>query len=308
MRRPERRKTPVRHLLPILRAMRPGQWVKNTLVFAGIVFSKQMGHRPAQVLSLATFGLFCLLAGAIYLYNDVRDAEKDRAHPIKRLRPIASGALPEGVARAAAVVAAVLALGGAALVARLSPVASPHLLTVFVAYLALQVAYSRWLKHLVILDVMTIAAGFVLRMLAGGAALSVYPSVWVILCTTLLALFLGFGKRRHEILEMQGRAEETRAILREYSPPFLDQMISVVTASTVVAYALYTMDEEVMARLGTRHLNLTVPFVLFAVFRYLYLVHQKETGGNPTRTLLTDVPILVDIALWFAAVNVILYV
>jgi 4-hydroxybenzoate polyprenyltransferase len=307
MRRPKRRKARVNYLLPILRAMRPGQWVKNTLVFAGIVFSKRLGDPLAEVLSLGTFALFCLLAGAIYLYNDVRDAEKDRAHPIKRHRPIASGALPAPVALAAAFVAAALALAGGVAVVTLSPETSPHLVTVLVAYLVLQVAYSLRLKHVVILDVMAIAAGFVLRMLAGGAALSVYPSVWVILCTTLLALFLGFGKRRHEILEMQDRAGETRAILREYSPTFLDQMISVVTASTVVAYSLYTMDEQVVARLGTRHLNLTIPFVLFAVFRYLYLVHQKETGGNPTRTLLTDVPILVDIALWFVAVNLILY-
>ena len=291
----------------ILLTMRPQQWVKNTLVFAALVFSKNLMDPLRLGLTAATFVLFCLLASAVYLYNDVKDAEKDRLHPTKRRRPVASGALSERAALLAAAACAALSLGGAVVMARWSPLTTGLLAAVMALYLALQIAYTHAIKHLVILDVMAIALGFVLRMAAGGAAISVSLSAWVIICTTLLALFLGFGKRRHEILQMQDKAAETRKILQEYSPYYLDQMISVVTASTVVAYSLYTMDQAVMEKLGAENLNLTIPFVLFAVFRYLYLVHKKETGGNPTRTLLTDVPLLVDIGLWFIAVNLILY-
>lgn len=291
----------------IIRAMRPQQWVKNFLVFAALVFSKNLLALDHLVLVVATFGIFCLLSGSIYLYNDLKDVLKDRQHPIKCHRPIASGQLSERTALIASIILASIAVISSALLAWRFELTNKHLLTCVLAYLALQICYTKWLKHMVIIDVMSIAAGFLLRMVAGGTAISIYPSTWVLICTTLLALFLGFGKRRHEIMQMQDKMDQTRTILKEYSPYFLDQMISVVTASTVVAYSLYTMDEQVIAKLGTENLNLTIPFVLFAIFRYLYLVHQKETGGNPTQTLLTDPPILVCIGFWFLTVNLILY-
>ena len=294
-------------LYQILLSMRPKQWVKNSLVFAGIVFSGRLFDPYYILLNLGTFAVFSMLSGAVYLLNDVRDVEKDRLHPSKKFRPIASGKLPKGVAIAACVVAASLGMGGAIALWATNQIVSVHLITCSAIYLALQIAYSMALKNVVIVDVMVLSSGFLLRLLAGGFTLNLVPSSWVIICTTLLALFLGFGKRRHELTLMQEGATKHRAALKDYSPYFLDQMIAVVTASTVVAYALYTMSPEVIEKLHTDKMNLTIPFVLYAIFRYLYLVHQTEEGGNPTRALLTDVPIMIDIAAWFAAVVLILY-
>jgi 4-hydroxybenzoate polyprenyltransferase len=285
----------------LLASLRPRQWTKNLLVFAGLIFSRGL-HEPALVArATAAFVLFCLLSGGVYLLNDVFDAERDRAHPQKRHRPVASGRLPPGLAAGAGV----LLLVGASAVAFLL---SARFGAVAVAYAVLLSAYSAGLKHVVIVDTLIIAGGFVLRALAGVVVLDIDLSSWLFLCSVLLALFLTFGKRRHELLALEGGASDHRPILSEYSPQLLDQMIAVVTASTLMAYALYTMAPETHARLGTDRLPLTIPLVLYGILRYLYLLYRRDLGGNPSEHLLTDRALLIDVALWGAAVVFILYV
>jgi 4-hydroxybenzoate polyprenyltransferase len=286
--------------IAILRSLRPAQWLKNALVFAPLVFAHQALERDALVRSLVVFVLFCLASGAVYLVNDLLDRASDREHPVKRRRPIAAGELSPATAGAAAALIGAGALAAAALL-------DPHLAFVVAAYLLVNLLYSRVLKHLVILDVMTIAAGFVLRVVAGGIAVGVPLSAWLLLCTSLLALFLGFGKRRHELVLLEVNASTHRPILSEYSPYFLDQLIAVVTTSTLVTYALYTMDPAVRQKLDTPYLPLTIPFVLYGIFRYLYLVHQKQEGGDPSQIIFRDRPLLVDVLLWAATAFAILY-
>jgi 4-hydroxybenzoate polyprenyltransferase len=280
-------------------ALRPRHWAKNVFVFAALVFAGRL-EDPASVLRVcAAFVVFCVLSSAVYLINDVRDREADRLHPHKRRRPIAAGEIAPATASAASVVLAVSALVAAfGLSHGLGVVAS--------AYLVLNLAYSFGLKRVVILDVMMVAAGFLMRALAGAVVIDVAISQWLVLCTGLLALFLGFVKRRQEITSMDGESL-TCPILKEYSLPFLDQMIAIVTGATVVAYSLYAFSPEVAAKLGTQHMGVTIPFVLFGIFRYLYLVHQRGVGENPTVVVLTDLPLVVDVTLWGAAVVVALY-
>ncbi len=281
-------------------SLRPGQWTKNALVFAGLIFSQNL-HRPALVgRVLVAFLIFCALSGSMYLINDVQDAERDRSHPRKRFRPVASGRLPAAVALG--VGAALLGLAGVAAFAL-----SLRLGVVALAYATLLTAYSAGLKNVVILDALIIAAGFVLRALAGVVVIGAEFSHWLLLCTILLALFLTFGKRRHELLLLEHAAVDHRPILSEYSPELLDQMIAVVTASTLMAYALYTVAPETAARLGTTQLPLTIPFVLYGIFRYLYLLYRRDLGGNPSEHLLTDRALLLDVALWAGTVIVLLY-
>jgi len=285
----------------LLRLMRPSQWAKNAVVFAALIFSKHLFILPDVILVLAAFASFCLVASGAYVMNDLRDCDRDRQHPSKRLRPLPSGRVSKQVA---VVLAAGLMIGGLGVAAFLG---GPFW-SLLAFYLALQFAYTYWLKEIVILDVMAIAAGFVIRAGAGGVVISVPVSPWLIICTFLLMLFLGFSKRRHELTLLETKATDHRASLREYSPYFLDQMISVVTASTVVAYAIYTVSPEVQEKLGTEMLYLTIPFVLYGIFRYLYLVHQREEGGNPTQILLSDKPLLADVLLWVLTASVLLYV
>jgi 4-hydroxybenzoate polyprenyltransferase len=285
----------------LLASLRPRQWTKNLLVFAGLIFSRGLLEPALVARSVLAFSLFCLLSGGVYLINDVMDAERDRAHPQKRHRPVASGRLPPAVALAAGVGL----LAGATAAAFLL---SPRFGLVALAYAVLLTAYSAGLKHVVIVDTLIIAGGFVLRALAGVVVLGIDFSDWLLLCTILLALFLTFGKRRAELRELEAGAIGHRPILSEYSPELLDQMIAVVTASTLMAYALYTMATETHVRLGTARLPLTIPFVLYGIFRYLYLLYRRDLGGNPSEHLLTDLALLVDVALWGAAVIVILYV
>jgi 4-hydroxybenzoate polyprenyltransferase len=233
--------------------------------------------------------------------NDIRDVENDRRHPTKRFRPLASGRISIG---AAALLAAALAVAGLLLALAIGG----GFLEIALAYLVLQALYSFLLKDVVILDAMAIASGFVLRAVGGGVAIAVEVSPWLVICTFLLALFLAFAKRRHELVLLEAGAESHRASLRDYSPYFLDQMISVVTASTVVAYAIYTVSPEIREKLHTNALYLTIPFVLYGIFRYLYLVHRREGGGNPTRELLTDRPLWVDVVLWITTAVWLLYV
>jgi 4-hydroxybenzoate polyprenyltransferase len=287
-------------LIDLLTSLRPWQWTKNLLVFAGLIFSQGL-HRPALVArTLLAFVIFCALSGSVYLVNDVMDAERDRSHPQKRLRPVASGRLRADVAIGVGAALILVACTAAfVLSARLGVVAT--------AYAMLLVAYSAGLKHLVIVDALIIAAGFVLRALAGVVVLDAEFSHWLLLCTILLALFLTFGKRRHEILLLEDGAANHRPILFEYSPQLLDQMIAVVAASTLMAYALYTISPETTAKLGTSRLPLTIPFVLYGLFRYLYLLYRRDLGGNPSEHLLTDRALLLDVALWGTAVVLLLY-
>jgi 4-hydroxybenzoate polyprenyltransferase len=290
----------VRLLFAILVSVRPRQWVKNLFVLAGLIFSQQL-FTPLLWPALAAFGLFCALSGAIYLFNDVADRHRDRLHPTKRERPVASGELPVPVALAVAAVLLVGSLaGGFAL--------SPWFGLTALAYAVLLVLYSAWLKHLVIVDVLVVAIGFVLRAVAGALAIDVEISGWLLICTILLALFLALGKRRHEVLAYEADSPRYRPILAEYNSGLLDQMIAVVTASTVTAYALYTMSPETVAKFHTHWLPATLPFVLYGIFRYLYLLYRRQLGGNPSELFLNDRALLVNTVLWMATVLVIIYV
>jgi len=287
-------------LAALLRAMRPRHWIKNVFVFAALVFAPELVDGRSAALAAGAFVVFCLLSSSVYLLNDVADRETDRLHPEKKNRPVASGELSPRAAAAASLLLAVAALSGALAISMpLAAVATTYLLT--------NLAYSLALKRVVVLDVMIVAAGFLLRAWAGSVAIGVAMSHWLVLCTGLVALFLGFVKRRQELIGLE-RASGQRPILREYSLPFLDQMISIVTASTVLAYTLYAFSPEVAAKLGTRWMGLTIPFVLFGIFRYLYLVHQRGEGENPTVLLLTDLPLMATVLLWGAAALLALYV
>jgi len=286
--------------LLLLFSLRPAQWTKNLVIFAGLLFGRRLFDPPAVAEAVAAFAVFCALSGVVYLVNDVADRESDRQHPLKAKRPIASGALPVRTAVAAAIVLGALAVGGAVAIGR--PFA-----IVAVSYLALQIAYSGPLTHLVIIDVLTIAIGFVLRAVAGAEAVNVEISHWLLVCTILLALFIALAKRRHEIVLLAGGATSHRPILGEYSAYLLDQMIGVVTASTLISYIFYTISPETQAKFGTPWLGLTIPFPLYGIFRYLYLVHQREGGGSPADLLLADRPLLACVALWAASVALIIY-
>jgi 4-hydroxybenzoate polyprenyltransferase len=284
----------------LLRSLRPHQWTKNLLVFAGLIFGEKLRDEHAVVLATAAFGVFCLLSSTIYLINDIRDRDADRLHPHKSRRPIASGALPVSTAATAAVMMAGAALGAAFWIG------TPFGI-VALTYLVTLGLYSYSLKHIVILDVLTVAGGFVLRAAGGALAVQVEFSHWLLLLTLLLALFLALSKRRAELVALAGDAREHRKSLGDYSPYLLDQMIGVVTASTLLAYAFYTISPETVAKFGTDRLLWTVPFPLYGIFRYLYLVHQRDGGGNPSDTLLEDRPILACVALWGLSVIAILY-
>jgi 4-hydroxybenzoate polyprenyltransferase len=287
-------------LLSLLISLRPGQWTKNLFVFAALVFAQRLTDRSAALTAGLAFFVFCGLSATVYLINDVLDREQDRRHPLKAHRPIASGALAPGVAIAAAAVLGV----GAMIVAWMLGWAFFQMALTYVVLLS---AYSAFLKHIVILDVLTIAAGFTLRAAAGAAAIAVPISHWLLVCTTLLALFIALSKRRHELTLLTETATDHRPILGDYTPYLLDQMISVVTASTLIAYAFYTISPETTEKFGTDLLSLTIPFPLYGIFRYLYLVHRRDQGGSPAELVVNDRPLLVCVALWALSVIVIIY-
>jgi 4-hydroxybenzoate polyprenyltransferase len=286
--------------LSLLASLRPSQWTKNLIIFGALGLGQRLLDLRSLLYATAAFAIFCALSGVVYLINDIADRDADRRHPVKMYRPIASGALPVRVALGAALVLSVTSLSAAFLL-------RPMFGVVSAVYLGLLALYSGPLKHIVIIDVLTIAIGFVLRAAAGAVAIDVPISHWLYVLTILLALFLALSKRRHELVLLADRATGHRKILEEYSPYLLDQMISVVTASTLLAYAFYTVSPETVAKFGTDRLGLTLPFPLYGIFRYLYLVHQKEGGGSPAEMLLTDRPLLVCVALWAVAVAVIIY-
>jgi 4-hydroxybenzoate polyprenyltransferase len=269
-------------------------------LFAGVLFGGRLLELDAVVAAFVAFGVFCALSSAIYLVNDIRDRDVDRRHPLKQTRPIASGQLDT---RLAGWTAAALIIGGIGIAWLLNSAFG----AMAIAFVLLLILYSTNLKHIVIVDVLAIAAGFVLRAIAGAVAVTVPTRSWLLVCTTLLALFLALSKRRHELVLLGDRAPDHRRILEHYSPYLLDQMIAVVTASTLIAYTFFTMSAETAQRLGTPYLGFTVPFVLYGIFRYLYLVHQKLEGGSPAEMLLTDRPLLICVALWAGTVILLMY-
>jgi 4-hydroxybenzoate polyprenyltransferase len=287
-------------LVSLLVSLRPGQWTKNLIVFAGLVFSLKLFEPPAILTAIEAFVIFCALSGLVYLINDVMDRESDRRHPTKCRRPIAAGDLPVSVALGAAGIIGAIALSAAFMLGfRFGVVAA--------GYVALQALYSGPLKHIVIIDVLAIAIGFVMRAVAGAVVLDVVISHWLFVCTILLALFIALAKRRHELMLLADEATSHRPILGEYSAYLLDQMIAVVTASTLIAYIFYTISPETEQKFGTSWLGLTIPFPLYGIFRYLYLVHKRELGGSPADLLLNDRPLLACVTFWVLAVVLIIY-
>lgn len=282
-------------------ALRPRQWAKNLLVVAPLIFSRRLFTPESFAASATAFALFCLVTSAGYLINDVRDFEHDRRHPVKSGRAIAAGRLSVGAAIAAACVLFAAGLVSAPFLLGLS------FALALAAYCAINLSYTFLLKRIVIVDVFAIAAGFVLRATAGAFAISVEMSGWLLICTTLFALLICFGKRRSELLLLREEAAGHRRVLEEYSVRFLDMMIGISAASTVMSYALYTESEETVARFRTRALFLTLPFVLYGVFRYLYLIYHRERGGDPVETALGDRPMLVNLLLWAVTAIVVLY-
>jgi len=290
----------MRTLTALIRCMRPWQYTKNLLVFAALVFARKLGEPDAVLKSVEAFIFFCMVSSAVYLVNDIRDAEEDRQHPEKCERPIACGALAPNVAAVAAGVLIVAGLGGSITV-------NPDLGAVTAGYFGLQMLYQYFLKERVILDVFAIAGGFVLRAVAGAEALAVVISPWLLICTLLLALFLGLAKRRGEILLLEDGATNHRAALGKYSVGLLDQLIAVVASATLMSYCLYTISERTVAEMGSTRLMYTIPFVIYGLFRYLYLMHRQGHGGAPDRTLLTDKPLLATVALYAITAAVIIH-
>lgn len=284
----------------VLAAVRPAHWTKNAVVLAPLVFALRLGDVRSVLRSLAAAAAFCLLSSAGYLVNDVVDRARDREHPVKRRRPVASGELP---AAAGLIWAAGLGVAGLTVSAGLGPETA----ACAAAYLGLQLLYSRLLKHVVIVDVTAVAVGFVLRVVAGAAAIAVPVSSWLYLCTLLLALFLALEKRRAELALLTEGAGRHRLALGDYSPALLDQLVAIASSCAVLAYALYTLAPETIARFGNDRLRLSIPFVIFGIFRYLFLVHRRGAGGEPERVLLRDRVLQLDLAAWLLAVAWALY-
>lgn len=287
-------------LLALLKTMRPKQWTKNAFVLAAVVFDRQLLNQQSIIRSLAGFVLFCLLSSSIYIINDIFDVEADRKHPHKRNRPIASGKLSIPFATGAAIVIVLFTLTASFLL-------SSGFGWISLAYFLLNLAYSNWLKHIPLIDVLVIAAGFVLRVAAGVTLIVVERfSPWLYVVTTLFALYIGFGKRRAELTLLAQNANDHRRVLDGYSIPFLDQLITIVSGTTIVAYSLYTFSAP---NLPENHaMMLTIPFVLYGIFRYLYLIQIKQSGGAPEDILLADRPLQGTVLLWALTILVIFYI
>ena len=281
----------------LLRLARPKQWTKNGFVLAGVLFAEKASSASHVLDALLAFLAFCLLSGAVYAFNDVLDVEEDRKHPLKRFRPVASGEVP---IPAAVIYSVVLVAAGLAL----SFYVNVGVGAAGLAYLALQAVYTPFLKHMAILDVMSISAGFVIRALAGVAAVNSPISPWLIVCTGLLTLFLGFSKRRHELATLGDGAVVHRKNLRDYSVPMLDEMMNIMISATIIAYTLYTF--TVYERQDEIFMMASIPFVVYGVFRYMLLVH-RDGGGNPDTLVLADRPLQISLFLWLVVVGVTIY-
>jgi 4-hydroxybenzoate polyprenyltransferase len=282
-----------------IKLLRPHQWVKSGFVFVGLLFSHGWNDPQLVLQVVLAAAAFSFAASAVYVGNDLADRERDRQHPQKCRRPLASGAIG---------VPAALALGGTCLAAAsvFAWLASPAVAAVIAAYLLLNVGYTLGLKHVVLLDVFIISAGFMLRLLAGTLGVGIAPSHWLLLCGLMVTLFLGFAKRRAELKTLDGDAGEHRQVLEEYDPVLLDKLIGICAAATIVSYSLYTVSAETQALHGTPHLMATVPFVVYGIFRYLYLLHRRAGGGDPAAELLSDRHLLAACAGWLVAVLAIL--
>jgi len=282
------------------RAFRPGQWTKNLAVFAPLLFAKAVFIPDLAVRESLAFVAFCLLSSGTYVFNDWIDREEDRRHPQKALRPIAAREV-----RARTVLLLIVICWAAGL--DLGLMLGWKFVALGTTYLAVQIAYTLVLKHQVILDVLSIGAGFVLRVLAGAVAIDVPVSGWLFLCALLLALFLGLAKRRQELVALEDAASEHRPSLGEYSLPLLDQMLATVAGMCILAYGLYTVAPDTVAKVGSDRLKWTLPFVLYGILRYLFLVHRRDVTGSPEKVLLSDVPTIVNLLLYAAAVFAVLY-
>ncbi len=279
-------------LSPLLKSLRPHQWIKNGFVLLPLVFAKQLFHLESLLRGLAAAVLFCTLAGATYVINDLADLEADQAHPAKKRRPLASGALSTRAAKWMAVVLIGLALLWGCILGR-------DFLYVLLIYLLVQLGYNFKLKEVVILDIFCVSAGFFLRIVGGGVAVNVTISNWLIICTISIAMFLTLGKRRSELTLLGSEtARLHRKVFASYSPHFLDQMINIITAITLLSYMLYCISPETIAKFHTTHLIYSFPFVLYGIFRYLYLIYQRQQGDSPGRVLISDRPLLLSVLLW----------
>ncbi len=287
-------------LFLLVKLARPAQWLKNGIILLALIFAGEMTHPKKVELTLLAIAIYCLLSSAVYTFNDLVDREKDREHPLKKRRPIASGEVSVGTATVMILILCGVGLVGAWLM-------NMAFFVTAVVFLGLNVLYTVWLKNIVIVDAMAVAFGFVVRAYAGAFAIEVPASKWMLINTLLLALFLAFGKRRHELVVLEEGATAHRKILGRYSPYLLDQLIAVVTPSVLVMYMLYSFSTEVSVKLGTQNLFATIPFVVYGLFRYLYLIHKEEKGGSPTRILITDVPIMTTVILWLITSSLVLY-
>jgi 4-hydroxybenzoate polyprenyltransferase len=289
----------------LFKAMRPQQWLKNFFVFAAIAFSEQRlwTHPDALLITIAAFCVFCMAASAIYLINDLVDIEKDRVHPRKRHRPLASGKITPTHATILAAALVIIAFP-------LSSIIDPDygFLTTLIIYVIVQgVLYSYWLKNVVLIDIMIVTAGFVLRAVAGAAVLNITITPWLLVCMGLLALFISIGKRRHELILLEQGAGHHRRILNEYSVPMLDHMMSIVTACIIMAYSMTTFSAPAVPQEPYPALMITIPFVVYGLFRYLYLIYQKDGGGSPDELVVKDMPLALDIIVWAMTVLVIMF-
>lgn len=287
-------------LFYLIKSLRPVQWTKNFFIFAALIFAQKALELPFVLKTLVGFAVFCILSGSLYLFNDILDLEEDRLHPRKSQRPLASGKISKNLAFSVFIALSLLSL-------LFSFWLEFRFFLISLVYFILQFAYSLKLKHIVILDIFIVATGFVLRVVAGGVVIDVPISSWLLICTSLLALFISMSKRRHELVLLEDNATGHRPILKEYSPYLLDQMIAIVTSSTLIAYCFYSISPETVQKFGSENLVFTVPFVLYGIFRYLYLVHQKQKGGSPEELIISDKPLLIDIGLWILAVFIIVY-
>jgi len=286
----------------LIKLTRPGQWIKNGFVLMPLVFSGRLFCPYDTIKTIGVFISFCLAASATYIINDYMDMDQDRIHPLKRSRPLASGAVSPTMGLALVAVLILLMI-----LSTLFFHLSPFTLGVLFSYIILHCLYSWKLKNLVIIDVLVISTGFLLRVLAGTSALSVGVSSWLVLCTFSVAIFLALGKRRHEVMFLNGEAVSHRPVLESYSVGFLDQLLQVVTTSTFIFYCLYSVKAGPGTDIQSEKMMLTIPFVTYGIFRYLYLIYHKEDGGSPTALLLTDPPLLICVTLWLIACIYVIY-
>ncbi|NQT06287.1 MAG: decaprenyl-phosphate phosphoribosyltransferase [Candidatus Omnitrophica bacterium] len=287
-------------LLTVLEGIRPKQWLKNLFIFMPLLFGSLLFNVEKLLDSILAFVIFCLISGGVYLMNDIRDRQKDKVHPKKRKRPVASGRLSVKLASLISIILIVISLSW-------SYLTEWKLFIVVLLYVLLHIFYTFRIKHEVILDVILIAVGFELRIWGGAVMIGIEPSVWLQLCVFVLALFLGFIKRRQEKSLLYGKAEDHREVLRYYRPYFLDQMILISATLCVVFYGLYSVTSDVVARIGGNQMAYTIPFVVYGIFRYLYLVHVKRLGGDPGEVLISDIPFVINMIMWLLVSAFIIY-